>query len=398
VDRDGAIVAGRDASTVKTPIKAFVAERLEARNRVSRCFFDREADLVAVIARDFARRFGRGGRLVTFGRGASATDAQHVAVDFGRRRPSGAPALPAIDISTCFLDWAPALVGENDIALGFPLPFGDPAIALALSRAKERGALTVALPGSDTQADLVVPVPSPHSHIAQEIIEVLYHAIRETLPSCLEPEASENGDRSAAAAARAAAGRADTVAAIRAHAVEGERLREQVAGHLGEAIAEAVSATASRINAGATVFLFGVGGAASDANDWAIDCISGPRHQAVRAFSLSMDAATLTAISHDSGRDGLFATQLATLARPGDIAIGLSATGDCASVAVGLEEARARNILAVGILGGNGGTTLRTGAADVAIVVPSSDPSHVEEVQASIYHVMTECWRGPRGK
>ena len=75
---------------------------------------------------------------------------------------------------------------------------------------------------------------------------------------------------------------------------------------------------------------------ATDANDWAIDCISGPRQQALRAFSLSMDAATLTAITHDSGRDGIFATQLAMLARPGDIAIGVSATGDCASVAAGL--------------------------------------------------------------
>jgi D-sedoheptulose 7-phosphate isomerase len=67
-------------ATVGTDLQTFVAERLLARNPASRALFDREADRLARACERMAERFLRGGRLLAFGRGAAATDAQHVSV------------------------------------------------------------------------------------------------------------------------------------------------------------------------------------------------------------------------------------------------------------------------------------------------------------------------------
>src|SRR5215831_5354197 len=124
----------------------FVAERLVARNPASRAFFERHSERAALASEQMAERFLRGGRLLAFGRGASATDAQHVAVEFVHPVIVGKRALPALDLSGAFEHWLPAIVGEADIAMGFSDPTGDDAVAEALSQARAVGAQTFALP------------------------------------------------------------------------------------------------------------------------------------------------------------------------------------------------------------------------------------------------------------
>jgi D-sedoheptulose 7-phosphate isomerase len=72
-----------------------VEERLLERNRVCAGFFEREAGRLAVVCREMAERFLRGGRLLAFGRGPYATDAQHVSVEFVHPVIVGKRALPA---------------------------------------------------------------------------------------------------------------------------------------------------------------------------------------------------------------------------------------------------------------------------------------------------------------
>src|SRR6185369_17009392 len=79
-----------------------IAGRLLARNDVSRAFFEREADGLAAVSDAMASRFLRGGRLIAFGRGPAATDAQHIAVEFVHPVIVGKRALPAIDLSATF--------------------------------------------------------------------------------------------------------------------------------------------------------------------------------------------------------------------------------------------------------------------------------------------------------
>jgi len=75
------------------------------------------------------------------------------------------------------------------------------------------------------------------------------------------------------------------------------------------------------------------------------------------------------------------------------VAVAISTSGGSPNVIAALEEARKREMLTVALLGYDGGEILRRGLADLPIVVPCDYIPRIQEVQASIYHVMTECWK-----
>src|SRR6478672_10899336 len=166
-------------TTVQTGLCAFVAERLVARNPLSRTLFAREADRLAKACEEMAERFLRGGRLLAFGRGAAATDAQHVSVEFVHPVIVGKRALPALDLSPAFNRWLPAIVRDADIVIGFSDPAGDEAVDAALAQARALHAYTFALPGPN--GDFALNAPSHDPFISQELIEVLYHTLWETV-------------------------------------------------------------------------------------------------------------------------------------------------------------------------------------------------------------------------
>src|SRR5262252_6703183 len=117
-------------------------QRLIERNEVYRAFFDREAGRLAAACREMSERFLAGGRLLAFGRGPYATDAQHVSVEFVHPVIVGKRALPALDLSMLFRPWLDAIVNSEDIVMGFGPPEGDPEVHSALDAAAARGAMT----------------------------------------------------------------------------------------------------------------------------------------------------------------------------------------------------------------------------------------------------------------
>src|SRR5262249_36009088 len=156
-------------------------------------------------------------------------------------------------------------------------------------------------------------------------------------------------------------------------------------------IGEAIDAVRRRLEAGATLLMFGNGGSATDANDWAIDCVDSPAGGTpVPALSLSMEPANISAIANDLGRDAVFLRQLIAQGRRGDVAIAISTSGGSTNVIAALEEARKRGMLTVALLGYDGGEIVRRGLVDLPIVVRCDYIPRIQEVQASIYHVMTE--------
>ena len=80
-------------------LATLVERLLMARNEIAESFFAREATRLACASREMADRFQRGGRLLAFGRGQCATDAQHVSVEFVHPVIVGKRALPALDLS-----------------------------------------------------------------------------------------------------------------------------------------------------------------------------------------------------------------------------------------------------------------------------------------------------------
>src|SRR6185437_9085074 len=168
-------------------------------------------------------------------------------------------------------------------------------------------------------------------------------------------------------------------------------LREQVAREQAEQIGNAAQAIHERLQSGGKLIIFGNGGSATDANDWALDCVKPPKKfQPVPAVSLAMEPANITAVANDVGTEVIFLRQLIAQARPNDVAIGISTSGGSRNIIMALEEARKRNLLTVALLGYDGGEIKRKGLADFPLVVQCDYIPRIQEVQASIYHVIRE--------
>jgi D-sedoheptulose 7-phosphate isomerase len=169
------------------------------------------------------------------------------------------------------------------------------------------------------------------------------------------------------------------------------RLRAQVAQEQSESISTTALAIRERLLRGGKLILFGNGGSATDANDWAIDCILPPLgYRPLPAVSLSMEPANITAVANDIGTDVIFLRQLIAQARPEDVAIGISTSGGSRNIIMALEEARKGNLLTVALLGYDGGEIQRKGLADFPIIVRYDYIPRIQEVQASIYHIIRE--------
>ncbi len=171
-------------SDARVALHAWIAERVLARNDPCERFFASEALPLARACKEMATRFLRGGRLLAFGRGAYATDAMHVSVEFIHPVIVGKRALPALDVSMAYEAWIDSLCRENDMVAAFGPPHGEPSAPAVLHRAKMRGAMTLALPGTD--ADYAAASPSTDAHIHQELFELLGHTMYESVHVFLE--------------------------------------------------------------------------------------------------------------------------------------------------------------------------------------------------------------------
>jgi len=378
-------------------ITTHVEQRLLVRNEIIEAFFAREAFRLAAACREMSERFQRGGRLLAFGRGPYATDAQHVSVEFVHPVIVGKRALPALDLSIEFRPWLDSVLTPEDIVMGFGPPEGDPEVWAALESARSRGAMTFALPGLEGSYAVGAATQDPFLH--QEMIEILYHTLWETVHVFFEHR--ELGHEVGAAEflypflGRQKQETGDMVAevagSIRMKVDDDAKLRAQAAREEAERISGAVLAIRERIKRGGKLILFGNGGSATDANDWALDCVMPPAgYQPVPAISLSMEPANLTAIANDVGVEVIFLRQLIAHARPDDVAAGISTSGGSRNVVMALEEARKRGLLTIALLGYDGGEIKRRHLADFPIVVRSDYIPRIQEVQASIYHVLRE--------
>jgi D-sedoheptulose 7-phosphate isomerase len=382
-------------------LSAQIEQRLLARNQLLESFFAREASRLAEACCEMSARFLRGGRLLAFGRGPYATDAQHVSVEFVHPVIVGKRALPALDLSFAFEPWLKALLQPDDIVMGFGPPEGDPEVWAALDAAGQRGAMTFALPGSEGSYSTVAATREPFAH--QELVEILYHTLWETVHVFFEhrelghevgeagflyPFLGKNKQETFDVAAEVAA-------SIRMKVHDDALLRAQVATDEADNIGNTVAAIRERLRRGGKLIIFGNGGSATDANDWAIDCVMPPAgFHSIPAVSLSMEPANISAIANDVGTDLIFQRQLIAQARPNDVAIAISTSGGSKNIVMALEEARKRNLLTVALLGYDGGEVLRRGLADFPVIVRSDYIPRIQEVQASIYHLMRELLEG----
>ena len=163
-------------------------------------------------------------------------------------------------------------------------------------------------------------------------------------------------------------------------------------GRDAEAVGRACYDMAQRFHRGGRLLCFGNGSAAADAAHIVVEfvhpVIVGKR--ALPAISLSNDAATMSGIARLGGVEDSFAAQLRLLAAADDIALGISADGQCPNVARALETARDAGLLTVALVGGDGGQIAKMPKLDHVLVARSDDPRVVKEIHVTTYHVLWE--------
>jgi D-sedoheptulose 7-phosphate isomerase len=370
-------------------------EELLRRNRIFEAFFRREAPRLAEACHEMSRRFLAGGRLLAFGNGPAATDAQHVSVEFVHPVIVGKRALPALDLGPDFETRLPVILQPEDMVMGFAFPERDAAVERALLVAKERGALTFALAGE--VGDFPFALPDEDPFVVQEIFEVLYHMLWETVHVYFEHR-EQGHDVGASSFLYPFLGREEQALESVVEEVQGSMLqkmeevngmRAAVAASEVGAISEIAAVISERLELGGKLIVFGNGGSATDANDLVADCVAPPPgFETVPAVSLAAEPANITAIANDVGVEAIFLRQLIAHARPEDVAVGISTSGGSPNILAALAEARKRGLVTVGIVGYDGGRIVGERLADHAVVVRSDYIPRIQEVQASVYHVL----------
>ena len=153
----------------------------------------------------------------------------------------------------------------------------------------------------------------------------------------------------------------------------------RAAGAIGEAFAR-----------GGRLFVFGNGGSAADAQHMAAEMVGrfARERRALPALALTTDSSVLTSIANDYHFERVFVRQIEALGRRGDVAFGISTSGESANVFEGIRAAKAGGLQTVALTGRDGG---RIGpAADIHINVPDASSARVQEVHRTLIHVICE--------
>lgn len=175
---------------------------------------------------------------------------------------------------------------------------------------------------------------------------------------------------------------------IRASLRETARLHAELPEPQVVLIAQAAELMVGAIRGGGKVIWFGNGGSATQGQHMAAEFVGRflRERRSLPSVSLTENMASVTAIGNDYAFDQIFARQLEGLAQPGDVAVGLSTSGNSPNVLNGLRTARALRVSTIGLTGGTGGQMAPL--CDVCISVPSTVTAHVQEVHLAIGHVL----------
>lgn len=146
--------------------------------------------------------------------------------------------------------------------------------------------------------------------------------------------------------------------------------------------------------AGGKLLIFGNGGSASDAQHMAAELVNRfqREREALAAVALTTDTSVLTAIGNDDSFDRVFVRQVEALGRPGDVALGISTSGNSPSVVKALQAAADRGLRTIALTGRDGGAAGR--AVEIHVNVPDESTARVQEVHRTLIHALCELIEG----
>lgn len=162
-------------------------------------------------------------------------------------------------------------------------------------------------------------------------------------------------------------------------------LKEQVS-----LIEDAACMVRDAIKGGNKVLFFGNGGSASDSQHLAAEIVG--RYEKERkgypAIALTTDTSILTAVANDYGYDRVFERQIEALGQKGDVAFGISTSGNSKNVLLAIQKAKGLGLKTIGLSGRTGGELKKI--VDLAIVIPSQKTARIQEAHIMIGHIICE--------
>jgi len=186
--------------------------------------------------------------------------------------------------------------------------------------------------------------------------------------------------------------------ATRLNSLAGRRIAESIAVKQllleDEAFIEALEKTATRVasavRSGHKVMFMGNGGSAADAQHLAAEFTGRylQERRALAGMALNVNTSAITAIANDYSFDKIFARQIEALGLPGDVAIGLSTSGNSRNLVLAMQAAREREMITVALTGKTGG--LLKDVVDVCLRVPSIETPRIQECHIMAGHILCE--------
>jgi len=158
----------------------------------------------------------------------------------------------------------------------------------------------------------------------------------------------------------------------------------------GENFARVIQEVIERLDRDRKILVFGNGGSASQAQHFAAELVNKflLKRAAIPAIALTTDTSVLTSIANDTSFDSVFSRQVEALSEEGDIALGLTTSGNSPNIIEAVERAKERGMLTVVFTGEGGGKIAPL--PDILCDVPSSYTPVIQEVHLLLLHLLAE--------
>lgn len=168
-------------------------------------------------------------------------------------------------------------------------------------------------------------------------------------------------------------------------------LRAEVCAKNSELLSSCATEMVARFADGGRLLTFGNGGSATDAQEVAaLFMYPQDTDKTLPAIGLASDVSVLTALANDIGVEVMFSRQIAAFGRPGDIALGLSTSGNSENLLRAFDQAHRMGLMTVGLSGYDGGKMAEISSLDYLFVAPSASIHRIQEAQTTIYHILWE--------
>lgn len=158
----------------------------------------------------------------------------------------------------------------------------------------------------------------------------------------------------------------------------------------GDVMLSIATAFEKCIRDGGKIMFFGNGGSAADSQHVVAELVGRftRERRGYPAIALTTNTSILTAVANDFGFENVFERQIEALANPGDIAVGISTSGNSPNVSKGLAKARELKVKTIGFTGGNGGVMPQL--CDIIFIAPTPVTARIQELHIAAWHAVCD--------